>query len=372
MAPTPELVAARRLARHLLEEPAAPDAAAAASASVGTHAQIASSAEVSIGIRMATGRASDVREALWPLRTLTKTYGPRGTVHYLPTDELGMWLPALDAVPVTVGGADDVRLDGDQTTAVVEAVRDALAQPGSEEGLTLDELDQEVVARTGSWAGELVMPAFQTWWPRWRQVISRAAARGALAFGPGRGRTITYVRPPDFVGVEQPEVQLLQRYLHAYGPAAPRDFARWLSAPVAWADSVFERAALDRVDDAYVNSGDTAFPDVGSRAVLLLPYFDALVVGSHPRAALFPGRAYERALSRGQAGNYPVLVIDGTVQGVWHQRKSGKRVTVTVEAFARLTAARRSEIEQRAERIADIQGLSAAVAFGEVTVGPHA
>lgn len=372
MALNPELVAARRLARHLLEEPQAPDAAAAASASVGTHAQIASSAEVSIGIRMAAGGAADVRDALWPQRTLTKTYGPRGTVHYLPTSELGLWLPALEAVPVIGGGADDVRLDDEQTTAVVEAVRDALAQDGIDEGLTLDELDKEVVARAGSWAGELVMPAFQTWWPRWRQVISRAAARGALAFGPGRGRAITYIRAPAYVAVDEPEVRLLQRYLHAYGPAAPRDFARWLSAPVAWADSVFERADLERVDDLFVNAGDTAFPDAGSTAVLLLPYFDALVVGSHPREALFPCRAYERALSRGQAGNYPVLVIDGTVQGVWHQRKSGKRVTVTVEAFPRLTAARRSEIEQRAERIAEIQGLSAAVVFGAVTVGPHA
>ncbi|WP_193510298.1 winged helix DNA-binding domain-containing protein [Cryobacterium sp. BB736] len=372
MARGPELVAARRLARHLLEEPHAPDAAAAASASVGTHAQIASSAEVSIGIRMAAGGAADVREALWPHRTLTKTYGPRGTVHYLATDELGMWLPALDAVPVTGGGPDDVRLDGDQTTAVVEAVRDALAQPGIEDGLTLDELDKEVVARTGSWAGELVMPAFQTWWPRWRQVISRAAARGALAFGPGRGRTITYVRAPDYVRVEEPEVQLLQRYLHAYGPAAPRDFARWLSAPIAWADSVFERASVERIADVFVNAGDTGFPDAASSAVLLLPYFDAFVVGSHPRSELFPRRAYERALARGQAGNYPVLVVDGTVQGVWHQKKSGKRIAITVEAFSRLSAGQRREVEHRAERIGAIQGASVSVSFGEVSVGPHA
>ena len=43
----------------------------------------------------------------------------------------------------------------------------------------------------------------------------------------------------------------------------------------------------------------------------LLPYFDAYVVGSHPREVVFPGRAYERALSGGQAGNFPVVLVDG-------------------------------------------------------------
>ena len=59
--------------------------------------------------------------------------------------------------------------------------------------------------------------------------------------------------------------------------------------------------------------------------VRLLPYFDAYVVGCQPRELLFPGRAAERALAGGQAGNYQVLLIDGVVAGVWHQRRSGRR-----------------------------------------------
>ena len=44
------------------------------------------------------------------------------------------------------------------------------------------------------------------------------------------------------------------------------------------------------------------------RGVRLLPYFDAYTVGCHPREQLFPGLAAQRALSRGQAGNVPVLL----------------------------------------------------------------
>ena len=53
----------------------------------------------------------------------------------------------------------------------------------------------------------------------------------------------------------------------------------------------------------------------GVRRSGLLPYFDAYAVGCHPRERLFPGAAAERALARGQAGNRPVLLVDGVVAG---------------------------------------------------------
>jgi Winged helix DNA-binding domain len=75
--------------------------------------------------------------------------------------------------------------------------------------------------------------------------------------------------------------------------------------------------------------------------VWLLPYFDAYTVGCHPRELLFPGAAATRALNRGQAGNYPVLLINGTVAGVWHQRRQGAKTGITVEPLTRLTSAQR-------------------------------
>ena len=41
------------------------------------------------------------------------------------------------------------------------------------------------------------------------------------------------------------------------------------------------------------------------------------------RDRLYPGPAAARALTpSGQAGNYPVLLVDGVVGGLWHQRRS--------------------------------------------------
>lgn len=173
---------------------------------------------------------------------------------------------------------------------------------------------------------------------------------------------------------------LVERYLYAYGPATPRSFAKWLAAPAGWAGTLFAALAGDgRIEEvsfedaaAWVVAGDTDFPAEPARGVRLLPYFDAFTIASQPRERLFPGAAYERALARGQAGNFPVLLVDGTVAGVWHQRRSGKRIAVTVEPLRPLDAARTRELESQAARVAAVLEGTAELTVGTVTVGPHA
>ena len=73
------------------------------------------------------------------------------------------------------------------------------------------------------------MPAFQTLWPRWRQVTDRAAYAGALCYGPDRARKVTYTRPPETEPVEADEAVAwaIAQYLRCYGPATPASFAPW-------------------------------------------------------------------------------------------------------------------------------------------------
>src|SRR5256885_653860 len=85
--------------------------------------------------------------------------------------------------------------------------RHGLSAPSQDVELTVDELTEAVVAHAGPWAGALVMPAFNTMWPRWRMAIGTAANRGVLCFGPNRDRNITYTNPrrwlPEYRPVEQ-------------------------------------------------------------------------------------------------------------------------------------------------------------------------
>lgn len=117
---------------------------------------------------------------------------------------------------------------------------------------------------------------------------------------------------------------------------------------------------------------DDDFPDERAEGVRLLPYFDAYGVGSFPRELLFPGKAFARATAGGQAGNYPLLLVDGVVAGVWHQKKSGRTARFTVEALTSLNRRRRRLLDAEVDRLAAILGGTPSLTLGDVTVGPHA
>jgi hypothetical protein len=376
-------VVARRLARQALDDPATDlDPAAVASVLCAVHAQVLGAAELAIGRRIAGATRRDVQRALWVERTLVKTFGPRGTVHLLATADLPMWTGAFSALPGSVPNhPEPVRFSAEETDEVIAAIGGAL----QDAELTVDELTQAIRDRTGQWAVERTMDAFQDKWPRWRQLTSTAAHRGVLCFGPNKGRNVTYTNPhrwlPGFRPVAGSEAVrlLVRRYLHAFGPATPEHFARWVGIPPRAAKSAFETLAdeLEPVDvdgdRAFVSAGDVELPSDDAKGVRLLPYFDAYVVAGQPRARLFPGAAAARALTpSGQAGNYPVLLVDGVVGGVWHQRRSGRGVEITVEPLRELTTAQRLGLEAEAALVGRVLEAEPVLVIGTVTVGAHA
>ncbi len=376
-------VTARRMARHALTEPAVDlSPADIASLLCGAHAQVLSAAELSIGRRVAGATRADVRRALWQERTLVKTFGPRGTIHLLPTADLPMWTGALSALPSSVPRhPDGVRFTPAQADEVIAAIGDAL----TDAELTVGELTEALAGRVGPWAVEPAMEAFRDRWPRWRQLTSTAAHRGMLCFGPDRAGHVTYTSPRRWLAALRPAEggaalrSLVMRYLYAYGPATPAHFARWLGIPPRYATGLFGQLAgeLECVEvegePGWVVAGDTGMPAQPHRGITLLPYFDGYVVAGQPRDRLYQGAAAARALSpAGQAGNYPVLLVDGIVGGVWHQRRSGRRLIITVEPLRELTAWQRRQLGDEAGLVSAVMEATATVTVGTVLVGPHA
>ncbi|HEX6685480.1 MAG TPA: winged helix DNA-binding domain-containing protein [Candidatus Limnocylindrales bacterium] len=370
-----EQACSRRLARHALIEPDE-SLAEVAGRVCGVHAQVMPAAEVALGVRTAGVTRKDVRAALWEDGTLVKTFGQRGTIHLYPVGELSVWMSALSAAPEPSRSLPpELRLTDQQRESVFEAIQEALT--GTQ--LTVDELDEEIGKRAGGWATELVMPAFQGMWPRWRILTSDAARRGILRFGPSRGRNVTYTRPEDYTPTDGREAlaEVVLRYLRSYGPATPQEFARWFGTTPRGATELFaelgDRLAEVSLDGTkcWLAADDTEVPEVEG-GLRLLPYFDPYPVGCYPRERLFPGKAFERALSRTQAGNVPVMLIGGVVAGIWHQRLATSKVTLTVEPFVKLTAARKSELDAQADRIGEILEAKPTVTIGTVTAGKHA
>jgi hypothetical protein len=81
--------------------------------------------------------------------------------------------------------------------------------------------------------------------------------------------------------------------------------------------------------------------------------------------------AATRALTHGQAGTFPVVLIGGTVAGIWHHRVSGRRVHIVVEPFGRLTAGHRRQLDEQVARVGDVLEAKPELTIGTVTVSAH-
>ncbi|MBB3125417.1 hypothetical protein FHS19_000071 [Paenibacillus rhizosphaerae] len=384
-----EEVCARRLDRHGLSSPLEEIKLPEITGMLcGVHAQVLSAAELSIGLRTTRAKREDIHEALWREKSLVKAFGPRGTVHLLASDDLPMWTGALSAIPLSSSSTprdpaslpEKTRLTPEQTDEIVEIIADILRH----EELTIEELGEAVIRAAGPWADDRVVPAFGGMWPRWRLALPIAGIRGALCYGPSRGRKVTYISPerylPDFQPMDGRTAlsQVVKRFLLAYGPATPQQFAKWLNVSPLWSVELFKAMTRElqpvEVDGetAWVVAGDVSFPSKGPHGIRLLPYFDSYVVGCHPRDRIFPGVAAERALSGGQAGNFPVMLVNGIAAGVWNLRKAGRKLYITVEPFAELTAIQKRELADQVERIGQFLGGQPQLTIGAVTTGAHA
>ena len=370
-----------RLARHSLLAPApAADLASVAGAVCGIHAQVMAAAELSLGIRLADITKREVQAALWEQRRLIKTYGIRGTIHLFPTAELPLWMAALS----TRDAEDTQRLtrlgvDAAQLETLVQGIGAVL----DGQGRTLRQLDGEIERRLGAWATEQVGAAWTNGWPRWRMALGAAATRGLLCYGPPQGTEVTFVRPDQWAGpwrAVDPQAALAEvfrRYLHAYGPATPRDFAQWFAIPLPPARAVAATLADELVEvDVEGDQGFLLAADVGAigpdapESVHLLPHFDCYMIGCHPRPRLFPPPWKDRTLSGGQAGPIPVLLVNGVVAGVWTRTSRGRRVTIQVEPFTPLSPAQHSHLEAAAARLGAILDAAPPLTHGPITLRP--
>jgi hypothetical protein len=326
----------------------------------GVHAQVMSSAELTLWARVEDLEPEAVRQALWEERSLIKTWAMRGTLHLLPAAELSLWVAAQGALKPRHHSASWLRYFG-LTRHEAEAMLAAIPQALDGRMLTREELADEVSGLTGS--SELGGKLRESW----GAMLKLAAFRGDLCFAPNLGRNVRFVRPDQSIqGWERIETEVAvrevtRRYLAAYGPATREEFARWFGSSPAQAGRLIEDLGdeVARVEVEGVGSWMLAKHVQGAAessqpgTVRLLPAFDHYVVAApRDRDAVLPvdrkGRVY-----RPQGWLSPVLLVDGRVEGVWRHERKGRRVDVRIEPFAEPPVWVRRSAEEEAQRLAD-------------------
>ncbi len=325
----------------------------------GLHAQLTSSAELSLWTRVDGLERDAVSRALWEDRMLVKTWAMRGTLHLLPADDLGLWIGAQSALKERHHGGAWLRHHGltrDQADAMLDAIPVAL--DGHE--LTREELASSVARITGiEGLDDKLKGGFG-------DLLKPAAFRGHLCFAPSDGQRVRFARPDQWLGPWQPveteaaTLEVARRYLSRYGPASRETLARWFGMPSPaeagrWLKRLGDEAvAFD--DGTYMLAADAEAEAEPAGVVRLLPAFDHYVIAAPRDDDDVVAPAARARVYRPQGWLSPVLLVDGRIVGVWSHERKGASVEVEIQPFSRVSRAVRESAEAEAASLGAFLG----------------
>jgi len=336
------------------------DVVQAVTRTAGIQAQVMSAAELALCTRVEGLSVQDVRSALWQDHTLVRTWAMRGTLHLLSARELPLYVAARD-------WHNDARwsnyfaefgLSPAQQEAFLLAVPHVLEQGP----LTRLQLADAVAKQTGvAHLRDLILSS------SWGSPLKPSAYRGDLCFGPGQGQSATFMNPRVWIGNWQPiepELalqELARRYLQAYGPATPEDFAFWWGCTKGSARKLLQSIA-EELEEVEVEGWQAlalraTLPLMQSfepvEQIHLLPLFDAYTIGVPRDCEPLLAQAYKRQVFNLQGWTFAVILVNGSIQGIWRYNTRRSQTVVKVNLFSSFTASIRKGIEAEAERLSD-------------------
>ena len=370
-------IVAFRMAAHHLSAPPAKPVLQSAAAIAGMQTSRVDSAAVAFAIRHTAATPDYVTQALTSERSLTTVWAMRGAPYVVPTSDLPVFTdgaapdPKLSLSDFAAGWVEHLRahdIDLDELIGdIVAAAREAL----HDGPLPVDDLRNRIYASLVQ-LHRIERPEFS------RADMPEAFYRllgplGVVCIVDGEGTRAVVGAVDDWVRNPAPKMEphaakleLLRRFLHAYGPASERMFAEWTARSMREVEALFGDLGeeIERVNHQRhlcwmlardVNAmRDPPDPD----GLWLLPPLDPFLA-QRDRTTLIPDHAFAEQVWKPL--NPPGALLRGyQVIGVWRSTRKARRLVVTVEPFVRVTRATLQAIEAAADCIAPFRGAAEA------------
>ena len=313
---------------------------------------------------------AQIEDALWKDRTLVKTSAMRGTLHLLAATDLPMYSSALRSSRTRQMLRVMARYG--VTPKEAEGVLRAVVDPLRNVPMTRRELTDHISA-----LGILGKKSRKWFEPSWWGVVRQAIVEGLICYGPDRGQEVTFIRvdqwlPKQKLIAEHNAGQLLLRhYLRAYGPAIPRDFAKWTGMSMPEVRSIWESLQEELLEISVEGSEGWLLradykrlsnSNLNEPVLRLLPNFDSYML-AHAEKDHQVDRRFYKLVYRNAGWISPVVLLNGKAIGAWSLTRHGHASSVEVHLFAKSTKLIRAAIEEESVSLARFLGFPLRVAF---------
>jgi hypothetical protein len=201
------------------------------------------------------------------------------------------------------------------------------------------DLGQGGVYGVGCWLDMVRVPPSGTWDRRRADLF--AAAEDWLG--------------PEDVSADDALDQAVQSYLRGFGPATKSDIADYLGLGIRALDSALERIDLrrfrDERDGELLDVPRAPLPDADTPApARFLPVWDATLLAHARRTGILPEEYRPRVFNTKTPQSVSTFIVDGAVAGTWRFEKD----RIKLSPFKRLDASARRELEDEADRLAEL------------------
>jgi hypothetical protein len=201
---------------------------------------------------------------------------------------------------------------------------------------------------------------------RLSHILLCAELDGVICSGPPVGNKHTYALLNDRVPThstltrEESLAELARRYFESRGPATLQDFVWWSGLKAKDAAHALELITSDLLSESlnptvYWTSNSGSRMKRVSLKTHLLPAFDEFLIAYRDRSAVIGGLHLKRAVSSNGIF-YPIVVIEGTVGGLWRRRTEKSRIAVEITFFQKPRRGLLDALESERQALADFAG----------------
>ncbi len=316
-------------------------------------AQDFAQAKWAVGLRLPNATDQSVEQAL-DEGSIIRTHLMRPTWHFVAAADL-RWMLALTGPqikPLLASFDQKMRLDA----AVIRRSNDLLTKilEGGRQ-LTRPELMSEL-EKSGIPTDDL----------RSNMLMMHAELDGIVCNGARRGKQLTYAlldeRVPFYKGLDRPEAiaLLARRYFTSHAPATLSDFVWWSGLKVSDARAGLESLQPDFISiqlgkQTYWLPAEVAIPDKPLSSLHLLAAFDEFLIAYKDRSASLDPAAGKQAVL-GNGIFKPVVVVNGSVKGIWSRTVKKNAVEITPSVLSPLSAWEQEAFVAEAERFGRFLG----------------